>query len=671
MTPPGPGEGRPRPGSGRPTPRGTAAARSTTARAGATARAAGTTARRPSGARAGAATTGRTRATARPVSRPAPRQRRPAPRRRPRLQLPTLRLVRGERRMHVAFVVVVVVFVGFAVKLVSLQGLVAADYAAKATAARVVETTLPAARGSILDTNGVPLATTVDAVNVVADQSQVANPASAALQLAGPLQRDPTVLQQRLSGDRYYKRIARNVPAPVWADIRSMGIEGIYAEPVAEREYPAGVVAGNVLGFLGGSEVDGDETLRGLAGVEQQFEDVLAGTAGSLRYERDAQGRMIPLADQQRVAPVAGQDLRLTLDRDLQWYTEQALAAKVKEARALSGSAVLMTPDGAVLAMASAPLMDPTKAAELTKDQQWNLAAEELYEPGSVQKVLTMAALVDAGAARPNEVFEVPDSIERSLGVISDHDPHPDWRITLSGILAQSSNVGTLLAAERLPKQTLRDYLATFGYGAQTGIGLPGESAGKLLPIEEWTDQQADSISYGQGVATSILQLASAYATIANGGVREQPYVVRSVVDADGVERPVPRAEPVRVVSTRAAQQVTRMMESVMGPDGTGRSVVVPGYRIAAKTGTAERVNPDTGGYDGGGYTASFAGFAPADDPQLVMVVSIQRPINGRFGGQLGGPVFADVMSFALPRLGIAPSGAPAPDVRVWAGAAP
>jgi cell division protein FtsI (penicillin-binding protein 3) len=202
-------------------------------------------------------------------------------------------------------------------------------------------------------------------------------------------------------------------------------------------------------------------------------------------------------------------------------------------------------------------------------------------------------------------------------------------------------------------------------------VGLPGESAGKLLPIEEWTDQQADSISYGQGVATSILQLASAYATIANGGVREQPYLVRSVVDQDGAERPVPRSEPVRVVSPRTAQQVTRMMESVVGPDGTGRAIVVPGYRIAAKTGTAERVNPDTGGYAGGGFTASFAGFAPADDPALVMVVSLQRPINGRFGGQLGGPVFADVMSFALPRLGIAPSGAPAPNVRVWAGAAP
>jgi cell division protein FtsI (penicillin-binding protein 3) len=572
--------------------------------------------------------------------------------------------------MAVAFLAVVVVFAGFTVKLVSLQGIVAADYSTKAIAARVVETTLPTVRGSILDTNGVPLATTVDAVNVVADQNQLVNPAAAALQLAGPLQRDPAVLQRRLTGEEYYQRIARNVAAPVWAQIRSMGIEGIYAEPVAEREYPAGVVAGNVLGFLGGSEVLGDETMRGLAGLEQQFEDLLAGTPGSLRYERDAQGRVIPLADQQRVAPVAGQDVRLTLDRDLQWYTEQALAAKVKEARARSGSAVLMTPDGAVLAMASAPLMDPTKAAELDGEQQWNLAAEELYEPGSVQKVLTMAALLDAGAARPGEVFEVPDSIERSLGVISDHDPHPDWRITLSGILAQSSNVGTLLAAERLPKQTLRDYLVQFGYGEQTGIGLPGESAGKLLPIEAWTDQQADSISYGQGVATSILQLASAYATIANGGVREQPYLVQSVVDADGAERPLPRAEPVRVVSERTARQVTRMMEGVVGPDGTGQSVVVPGYRIAAKTGTAERVDPDTGGYTGG-YTASFAGFAPADDPQLVMVVSIQRPINGRFGGQLGGPVFADVMSFALPRLGIAPSGAPAPDVRVWAGAAP
>jgi cell division protein FtsI (penicillin-binding protein 3) len=555
----------------------------------------------------------------------------------------------------------------FGLRLVYLQGLGGSAYAADAVSARTTQVSLPAVRGSILDTNGVPLATTVDAVNLVVDQNQVDNAAAAALELAGPLQRDPTELQEELTGTKPYVRIARGVPAPLWAQIRALGIEGMYSEPTAERGYPSGTVAGNVLGFVGGlSEEEGDQRVGGLAGVEQAFEDVLAGKPGSLSYERDSAGRAIPLADQERVEAVPGRDVVLTIDRDIQWYTEQVLAAKVAEAGAQSGSAVVQDPrTGAILAMASVPLVDPTKPDERPEQGIWNPALEESYEPGSVQKVLTMAALVDAGLAQPDELFTVPDSIQRADRVIGDHTGHDTWRITLAGILAQSSNVGTLLAAERMPSQQLRDYLVRFGEGKPIGLGFDpvAENAG-LIP-QEWSGLQRDTISFGQGLSTTILHLAAAYSAIANGGVREQPYVVESVVDADGTSRPVPRAEPVRVVSEDTAAKVTRMMEAVMGPRGTAKNVTVDGYRLAGKTGTAERVDPTCQCYRG--YTATFAGFAPADDPALVVVVSIQNPVNGRYGGQLGGPVFSDILSFALPRLGIPPSGEPAPDVRVFA----
>ena len=554
--------------------------------------------------------------------------------------------------------VLALVFAVFAARLVQLQGLDASRYATLAASERQRTIPLPSIRGTVLDTNGVPLATTVDAVDLIVDQTQLSNPAATALQLAGPLARDPGELQAAMTGDDPYVPLQRTVDGPVWSTIRQMAIKGIYAEPSADRAYPAGTVAGSLLGFVGD---DG----QGLAGLEAAYEDLLAGTQGSLSYERDSAGRVIPLAEQARVEPVAGRGLRLSVDRDIQWFTEQALAAKVAEAEAESGSAIVTDPrTGAILAMATVPVLDPSDPQATAEPDRGNRVVEESYEPGSVQKVLTMAALLDSDAADPDDVFTVGDAIQRGDRVIGDHTGHEDWQITLSGILAKSSNVGTLQAAERLDKATMRDYLVKFGYGQPPGLGLPGETSG-LLP-EEWSDLQRDTISFGQGLSTTIVHLAGAYGAIANGGTRMPPYLVEAVVDPDGTERPVPRDEPTEVVSPQTAAEVTTMMEGVMGPEGTASNISVDGYRLAGKTGTAERVDPECSCYRG--YTATFAGFAPADDPALVAVVSIQDPQRGRYGGQLGGPVFADIMSFALPRLGVAPSGAAAPEVTVFAG---
>lgn len=586
------------------------------------------------------------------------------PRRRWRFTLPVLTLAPSPRRLSVAFLALAVVFGLFGVRLVYAQGLWAAEYSSAAADERTLQIALPSVRGPIMDTNGVPLATTVDAVNVVVDQQALSNPAAAALQLSSLLDRDPAQLQKAMTGSDLYVRLKRDVDGATWAKIRDLGITGIYSEPSVERAYPAGAVAGNIIGFIGHDERQGpDEPKAGQNGLEQSYEDVLAGKPGSLRYERDGAGRAIPLAGQTRVDPVPGRGLRLTIDRDIQWFTEQVLAAKVKEAAAVAGSAIVLDPrTGDILALADAPHVNPANPDGSNEDDRGSRAVNAPYEPGSVQKPLTLAAAVDSGAVDADQVFVVPDAIERDgwPRPIKDFAPHEDWRLTPAGILAKSSNVGTIKVAERMDKDLMRDYLVKFGYADPPGIGMPGEVA--YLP-EDWSDLRRDTISYGQGVATTIIQLASAYGAIANDGLRMPPRLVDAVVDPDGTERLVPHTEPVQVVAPQTAQDVTTMMEAVVGEGGTGSNVVVDGYRLAGKTGTAQiiDVNDQVVGFD-----ATFAGFAPADDPQLVVVVSIHKPKQGRYGGQLGGPVFADIMDFALPRLGIPPSGAPAPKVAIF-----
>lgn len=569
--------------------------------------------------------------------------------------------------MTAAFVVLTLVFGVFAVRLVQLQGLDASRYASMAANERLRVISLPSVRGPIVDRTGVPLATTVDAVDVIVDQTQLSNPAAAALQLAALLERDPAELQAAMTGEDPYVPLQRTVDGPVWSQIRSLGIDGIYSEPSADRAYPAGAVAGNVIGFTGSNgEPGADDRTVGLAGLEASFEDVLAGESGSLRYERDSAGRAIPLADQLRVDPVPGQGLRVTIDRDIQWMVENRLAAMVEQADAAAGSAVVLDPaTGEVLALADVPLVDPADVDAVAEEDRGSRSVSGPYEPGSVQKVLTMAAAVDSGAVDPNDVFTVPDSIERDgwPQPISDFAPHETWRLTPAGILATSSNVGTILAAERMDKAQMRQYLQDFGYGEVPGLGMPGEEPG-IMP-QEWTDLGRDTIAYGQGIATTIVHLASAYGAIANDGVRMPARLVDAVVSPDGEERPLPQGDPVAVVTPETAQEVTTMMEAVVAPGGTASNIAVDGYRLAGKTGTAERLD-EAGSVVG--YTATFAGFAPADDPALVVVVSIHDPQKGRYGGQLSGPVFADIMKFALPRLGVAPSGTEAPDIEIYAG---
>ncbi|RIQ30047.1 peptidoglycan D,D-transpeptidase FtsI family protein [Jiangella rhizosphaerae] len=588
--------------------------------------------------------------------RPPKPPRRPKPPKQPR----TVRLADPRKRLRVTLVGVCVILSLFGGRLIQLQGIDASTYAAVANQIGLKTVPVRADRGAIIDRDGEPLASTVEAYTLEVDQTQVANPAAYALQLESILGTDAADLQRTLTGDDRYVVVAREVPGSVWRQIRALGLPGFSATPAPARDYPAGTVAGNVVGFLG---ADG----LGLTGLEQSMDQTLAGVDGEATYQFSPGGIRIPNSSSNHVSqPVAGTGLRLTLDSDVQWYTEQVLTEAVANAGAADGVAVVMDVDTQeIVALAATPAFDPGDPSKTEAADRGSAAVEDAYEPGSVFKPITMSAVVDQGLADHTTTFSVPDSIRRGGETIHDYYSHGEDEMTLAGIVAKSSNVGTVLAAELLEKDVYHDYLQRFGFGEAPDLGLPGETGGRLPSGEDFTDLTRDNVAFGQGISVSAVQMASAYATIANGGVRVDPRLVAATIDADGRETPVEPPAPERVISEETAAEVTTMMEAVMGEGGTGRPALVDGYRIAGKTGTAQRVDPECGCY--ADYNSSFMGFAPADDPQYVVVVSLFDPQNGNSGSALAGPAFADIMRFALEQGGVAPTGTEAPQVPLFA----
>ncbi|WP_165367425.1 peptidoglycan D,D-transpeptidase FtsI family protein [Phytoactinopolyspora endophytica] len=565
------------------------------------------------------------------------------------------------KRLKVLLVGVCVLMSLFAGRLVQLQGLDASTY--MLTASQIGRTTveLAAERGDVVDRNGEPLARAVESYNLFVDQTQVANPAAYALQLETVLDQDAETLQERLTGDDRFAYVAKGVGGSTWREIQDMDLEGVDAENAEVRAYPAGPVAGSVVGFLG---ADGTP----LGGLELSQEEVLAGQDGRVVYRESPGGERIATDAVAREEPVAGDGLELTIDRDLQWYSEQVLADAVDNANADGGTAVVLelSDDASeIAALASSPSLDPNNPEDTEGPDRGSRAVEEAYEPGSVFKPLTMAAVLEEGEADASTAYSVADNIRRSGHTIRDHYGHPEQEMTLTGVLAKSSNVGTLQAAEQLDAETFRGYLAEFGIGEATGIGLPSETSGRLPSLDEWSQLTHDNISFGQGVSVNTVQMASAYATIANGGVRVDPTLISATVDSDGERTPVEPKDPQRVVSEETAAEVAQMMEAVMGEGGTGESAMLEGYRVAGKTGTAQRIDPECGCY--GQYNASFMGFAPADDPQYVVAVSLMNPRNGNSGSGLAGPAFSDILRFALERDGVTPGEEPAPELPLFA----
>lgn len=572
--------------------------------------------------------------------------------------------------MQIGFVLIAMVLSVFAARLVQLQGIDPNSYAQMAAAEGSVTVALPATRGEILDRNGDALAETVDGRMIVADPAVTADVAP---ELA-------TFLSQRLDVDYFetlerlrtrnsrFQYVARQVPArlaeQVVADVaekfkdeKDRPFAGLMTERDPLRVYPNDDVAANVLGFLGTPKDDG--SAQALAGLEDSFNRYLSGKDGEARYQVGA-GNQIPLGDNTVTPAVDGKDLRTTIDRDLQFYTQRVLQQTVERSAGESGIAIIMdSRTGDLLALADYPTYDASDPYEYSDELYKSSALSDVYEPGSVEKVLTISSLVDAGLGFKEQKFRVPGQLNRQDRPIGDYWDHGTIRLTLAGVLAKSSNIGTVLAADQFRRGQLRSYLTKFGLGQQTGIGLGGETKGLLPQGAAWTSQVGDRIAFGQSLSVNALQMVSAVNTIANGGVRLDPSIIRGSATTDkGATVGSETATSHRVISAEAARETMLMMERVVDPDaGVAPRAAVPGYRVAGKTGTAQRVGEECGCYDGS-TSVSFAGFAPADDPRFTIYVVVHSPRAGSGGGSVAGPAFAKLMSYTLRRYGVPPTGA-------------
>jgi cell division protein FtsI (penicillin-binding protein 3) len=545
--------------------------------------------------------------------------------------------------------VLLLLFVGVVVRLTHVQALGGGRYVEYGEAQRVGVRPLAPSRGAVFDRNERELAISIPQTTVAADPSLIADPAAAARRLAPVLDVDRRELREQLSHGSNFVYLARRVDDDVARRVERLGIEGVLLQDEPERFNPAGDLARSLLGRVG---VDN----AGLSGLELRFDGRLAGTPGEEIVETDRAGRTIP-AGRSKVDPaVPGDDLVLTLDRGLQFETERILGDQIRATGAKGGTAIVSHPEtGELLALASleTDLDDGTVG-----NTGNNLAVTSMYEPGSVNKVITLAAALDTGAVEPGTEIEVPDSLRVADHVYRDAHSHPTERYTVTDILAKSSNVGTIKIAQDLGKDRLDEYLRRFGFGRRTALGLPHEAGGQLLDPDSWYGTSIGSIPIGQGISVTAMQMLYAYNSIANDGVYLPPAVVKETVDAAGRRHPAEPADGRRVVSPGTAAAVRAMLAEAVGT-GTGTAAAIDGYQSAGKTGTARKPNPDGGGYrwEDGEYhhVATFAGFLPADDPKVSIIVVIDEPETSPYASDVAAPAFAEIGRYALRLLRIPP----------------
>ena len=565
-----------------------------------------------------------------------------------------------QRRITRLMVFFLVALTGLVIRLFDVQAVNAGDYKSLTENELYRVSNLLAPRGEITDIKGIPFARSVSAINVVVDQQMIVNPEKTA-EIAAPILKMSTKdVLSRIVGDKRWYLVARNATPAQWNALKDAfasyndnlsraeygkRIVGFFPERNYTREYPAGSIVASLIGFV-------NQAGDGAAGIESGMNSILKGQDGRYVYANGIYAE-IPGSQQEMVQPKPGNSIRLTIDRDIQFIAENAIAKAVRNSNAASGTVIVMDPKtGAILAHATAPTFDPNKPVKLSDVH--NASVQDVYEPGSTGKVMTLAAAIEEKLVTPTTVFSVPYKLKTKYKTFKDHDYHPVQQLTTAGILAVSSNTGTIKIGDKLSDQKLYDYLRAFGVGSSTNSGLPGESAGLINQPKDWSGTTKPTMSFGQGYSVTAMQATSIFATIANDGVRVEPTVIAGTSDAQGHYTPAKTRNSSRVISAETAQKMRAMMESVVSASGTAPSAAIPGYRIAGKTGTAERVDPRTGRYSG--YTASFIGMAPADKPKYVINVTIQAPQGMHWGGVLGGPVFKEVMSYVLEAKHIPPT---------------
>lgn len=600
-----------------------------------------------------------------PRSRPGGAGRAPQTARSAAARRPPVRKRDDGSRLRIGRIVLVVALVLATVRLATVQTLQAGELTAAAERQRSVELRIPAERGAILDRAGNPLAFSVEARALVANPRTIARdngPDAPALieematAVAAATGQDRLALVEKLRADRAYVVLAEYVDPTVARELRER-FRYLALEYREERQYPGGPLASSIVGF---SRWDaGEERIIGREGLESSRDNLLAGSPG-LRIVDQAEesSAEIPGSTRFERPVVPGSDLQLTLDSDLQYTVQRVLAEEVARtgAEPSSSAVVLDAATGEVRALANGGNPDRS-----TGTGGGNPAVTSPFEPGSVAKIVTMAAALEHGVAAPDDVLSVPGSIEVADRTISDAWNHGTERYTLTGVLAKSSNVGTIMTAQQVGEERFAEMLALFGAGQRTEVGLPGESAGSVPPRESWSGSTFGNLPIGQGLSMTVLQMAGMYQAVANDGVRIPPRIVSGVIGPDGTRTPESPPEPVRVTSPETAAQLRTMLTAVTqqarGQSGTGIEAAVPGYRVGGKTGTAQQVDPDCGCYSSSKYWITFAGIFPAQDPRYVIAIMLDAPKPGTKAA----PLFHDIASYLGQREGLPVNPEPQP----------
>lgn len=541
-------------------------------------------------------------------------------------------------------------FLALAGRLVILQIFKAPAYAQLAANQREREVIFPARRGAILDRAGEPLAISADLHMVYTDHIHVTDSEVTAQKLAGVLGEDAREIEQKLQPDflgDQFEFLARQVPRKQARRIKAMKLDGIYMKVEPKRFYPGGRLASHVIGF---ADIDGN----GLEGIENQYDSILQGEPGLIVRQQDPTGELgLPQVEYREERAEPGRTLFLTLDKELQYFTELTLAEAARTYQAEAASAIVMRPQtGEILALANVPDFDPNEPGEASTLERRNRALTDVYEPGSAFKIVTAAASLEKHVVTPRTMFTVPYEFQYSDRVFHDSHPHPTEQMTMAKIIQESSNTGTIQIGLKLGGANLDRFVRKFGFGSETGLDFPGESPGIVLDRKDWTGPTIATIPIGQGIAVTPLQMASAFATLANRGVAVEPKLLYATLDGDGDIQPASAATTRRVVSHKTARKMRKILTDVV-EKGTGLEAQIPGYEVAGKTGTAQKPLPG-GGY-GDSYVGSFAGFAPASRPAIVVLVTLDDP-SPIWGGSTAAPTFRAITEFALRHLGVAPT---------------
>jgi cell division protein FtsI/penicillin-binding protein 2 len=579
---------------------------------------------------------------------------------------PTWRI--RDLRVVIVGVVFVLSWVGMGYRLFQVQVVQAAQLVADGENQRIHVEELPARRGTIFDRDGVELATTVDLPSVIADPSQIEDPAGTAELLAPLVGGDVSQLTERLDQpESKFAYVAKHLDPAVGDQVRQVveenDIAGIYIRNEPYRVYPGGDLASQLIGFVQ------EDTQQGLEGLEAQYDTLLTGVPGEQILERDRDGTPIPLGELEVQPAIAGYDVRTTIDREIQYVAQQAAETAVEQTGAQSATIVVLDPrNGEILAMASYPTFDPNDRSTFDPEAVRNRAVTDVYEPGSTLKVVTVSGALDQGIVTPQDSWLVPAAyeVEGKSEPYTDVGRTDDRVMSVAQILTNSSNVGTIQIQQKLGNVLHYQYLQAFGLGQISGDSIPGEVPGLLHPLQDWVSQTAGaSTAIGYRVDVTALQMAAVFATIANDGVWIQPHVVSELINPDGSRQvTVPSQRP--VLKRETAAEMRELLYGVVD-EGTGTRAVVPGYATGGKTGTTEKYLPDEGVYSDTDRIASFIGIAPINDPQIVVAVVLDSPqgeveengqmVENKYGGVSAAPVFAQVAEKALQALGVPPDG--------------